>query len=125
VLGRAELEPAAADGLGLVWTYATLDDLERHGQRPHVLEALIDPVRCADEADVACLMKQTGQEEWAVSLRSKGGVDVSAIAVALGGGGHRSAAGFTGYGSIDKVIGSVRDLLDAGVASAAGVRGGE
>ena len=112
VLGRARLEPAVAGGLGLVWTYATLADLDRHGQRPHVLEALIDPVRCADEADVACLMKQVCDAEWAVSLRSKGGVDVSAVAVALGGGGHRSAAGFTGRGSVDEVIGSIRAQLD-------------
>ena len=53
VLGRAELEPAAAGGRGLVWTFATLDDLARHDQRPYVLEALIDSVRCTAEADVA------------------------------------------------------------------------
>ena len=39
VLGRAQLDPAAAGGHGMVWTYATLDDLERHGQRPYVLDA--------------------------------------------------------------------------------------
>jgi phosphoesterase RecJ-like protein len=113
VLSRAVLEPAAAGGLGLVWTYSTLEDLRRHDQRPHVLEALIDPVRCAEEADVACVIKQVRQTEWAVSLRSKGGVDVSAVAVALGGGGHRAAAGFTGYGSIDDVVGSIRHRLAA------------
>ena len=111
VLRRVELEQAAAGGRGLVWTYATLADLARHDQRPHVLEALIDPVRCAEEADVACLIKQVRQTEWAVSLRSKGAVDVSAVAVALGGGGHRAAAGFTGHGSVDDVIESVRQRL--------------
>ncbi|GAA2473329.1 DHH family phosphoesterase [Winogradskya humida] len=112
VLARAELEPGAAGGLGLVWTYATLDDLARHEQRPYVLDALIDPVRCVAEADVSVVVKQVAEGEWAVSLRSKGAVDVSAVAVALRGGGHRLAAGFTGYGTPSEVMATVRDQLN-------------
>ncbi|KAB1903254.1 bifunctional oligoribonuclease/PAP phosphatase NrnA [Micromonospora sp. AMSO1212t] len=111
VLGRATLEPAAAAGHGLVWTYATRDDLVRHDQPAYVLEALIDSVRCTEEADVSCVVKQAGEAEWAVSLRSKGAVDVSAVAVALGGGGHRFAAGFTGRGALDELVGRIRAEL--------------
>ncbi|MFV2100326.1 DHH family phosphoesterase [Micromonospora sp. LOL_024] len=111
VLGRARLEPEAAAGQGLVWTYATLEDLDRHDQRPYVLEALIDPVRCTAEADVSCVVKQTGPDVWAVSLRSKGATDVSRVAVALGGGGHRLAAGFTGRGTVDEVVEQIRAEL--------------
>lgn len=112
VLRRAELEPETAGGLGLVWTYATLEDLARHGQRPYVLEALIDSVRVVAEADVSCVVKQLAAGEWAVSLRSKGGVDVARVAVTLGGGGHRLAAGFTGYGSPAELVLAVRRELD-------------
>ncbi|MGW1451718.1 DHH family phosphoesterase [Micromonospora sp. NPDC002411] len=112
VLGRAQLEPTAAAGRGFVWTFATLDDLARHDQRPYVLEALIDSVRCTAEADVGCVLKQTTSGEWAVSMRSKGAVDVSRVAVALGGGGHTFAAGFTGRGTIEQVVESIRDQLD-------------
>lgn len=112
VLGRAQLDPAAAGGRGLVWTYATLADLQRHEQRPYVLDALIGPVRTVSEADVAVVVKQVAEQEWAVSMRSKGAVDVSAVAVTLGGGGHRLAAGFTGHGTPDDVVGAVRDLLE-------------
>ncbi|MFI5931210.1 bifunctional oligoribonuclease/PAP phosphatase NrnA [Actinoplanes sp. NPDC051494] len=111
VLARAELEPGAAGGLGMVWTYATLDDLARHGQRPYVLDALIDPVRCVAEVDVSVVVKQVADGEWAVSLRSKGAVDVSAVAVTLGGGGHRLAAGFTGHGTPSEVIKTLREQL--------------
>jgi phosphoesterase RecJ-like protein len=107
-MGRARLEP---DGVGFVWTYATLDDLHRFQQRPAVLEALIDAVRCVEEADVSCVVKQVAEREWTVSLRSKGAVDVSAIAVALGGGGHKFAAGFTGRGSVDDVVAAIRGRL--------------
>jgi phosphoesterase RecJ-like protein len=44
-------------------------------------------------------------------LRSKGATDVSAVAVALGGGGHRLAAGFTGYGEATDVLDMVREQL--------------
>jgi phosphoesterase RecJ-like protein len=118
VLGRARLEPAAAAGRGLVWTYATLADLARHDQPPYVLEALIDSVRCTAEADVSCVVKQVADAEWAVSMRSKGAVDVSRVAVALGGGGHRFAAGFTGRGSADEVVDLIRAELDGAMSAA-------
>jgi bifunctional oligoribonuclease and PAP phosphatase NrnA len=113
VLGRAALDPTAAGGRGMVWTYATLADLERHGQRPYVLDTLIDPVRSVAEADVAVIVKELAAGEWAVSLRSKGAVDVSRVATAFGGGGHRLAAGFTGHGTPGEVVVAVRKKLDA------------
>ncbi|WP_423791080.1 DHH family phosphoesterase [Micromonospora cathayae] len=112
VLARTCLEPTAAGGHGFVWTYATLDDLARHDQQPWVLEPLIDSVRCTAEADVSCVLKQIAGDAWAVSLRSKGAVDVSLVAVTLGGGGHRFAAGFTGQGTAAEVAGRIRNTLD-------------
>jgi phosphoesterase RecJ-like protein len=113
VLGRAELERGAAGGAGLVIAYATQADLDRHGLPAHVLESFMDVLRTTAEADVACLVKPTGPDQWGVSLRSRGGTDVSAVAIALGGGGHRLAAGFTGYGSVTDVLAAVRGQLSA------------
>ena len=90
---------------------ATLADLDRYEQHTQALESFMDVLRTAAEADVACLIKPAAEGEWSVSLRSKGGTDVADVAVALGGGGHRLAAGFTGYGSADDVIAAVRALL--------------
>jgi bifunctional oligoribonuclease and PAP phosphatase NrnA len=123
VLARARLEPDAAEGRGLVWTYATLDDLSRYGQQPWVLEPLIDSVRCTAEADVSCVVKQVAEREWSVSMRSKGGVDVSRAAVALGGGGHRLAAGFTGYGSVADIVRSIRAELRQAIIEPAALGG--
>ena len=111
VMARASLHPEAASGAGLVATYATLADLQRHNQPRQVLESFMDVLRTAQEADVACLVKPVADGRWAVSLRSRGATDVSAVAVALGGGGHRLAAGFTGYGSAEDVIAAVREQL--------------
>src|SRR4051812_27242393 len=57
VLSRAELDPKAAGGRGMVSAYATLADLERYGHPANVLESFMDVVRTAREADVACLVK--------------------------------------------------------------------
>jgi phosphoesterase RecJ-like protein len=50
---------------------------------------------------------------WVGSLRAVGRLDGSAAAVALGGGGHRLAAGFTAYGTAEDVWARVRTALDA------------
>ena len=46
-------------------------------------------------------------------MRSKGRVDVSAVAAPLGGGGHRFAAGFTHDGTVSQVLSEVRSALAA------------
>jgi phosphoesterase RecJ-like protein len=111
VLSGAVLDPDAAGGRGLLCAHATLADLERHGQPAHVLESFIDVVRTAAEADVTCLAKPVGPGEWTVSMRSKGHSDVAAVAVALGGGGHRLAAGFSWQGELAGLFRAVRDEL--------------
>jgi phosphoesterase RecJ-like protein len=113
VVGRSVLEPAVARGRGLVWTYATVEDLEAYQQPAHVLESFMDIIRTAAEADVACLVKPAGAGRWSVSLRSRGGTDVASVAVALGGGGHRLAAGFTATGEAADVVAAVRERLGA------------
>ncbi len=47
------------------------------------------------------------------SLRSRGLIDVGAVAVALGGGGHHNASGLTHPGPTEATIAAIRDLLPA------------
>jgi phosphoesterase RecJ-like protein len=79
----------------LVWTYVTQGDLVRAGVALGDLDDLIDVVRTAREADVACIIKQQVDGRFRVSLRSRGETDVGAVAASFGGGGHRLAAGYT------------------------------
>jgi phosphoesterase RecJ-like protein len=113
VLERSELDSTALGGRGLITSYATLADLDRFGQPTQALESFIDILRTAQEADVACLVKPVADGRWSVSLRSRGETDVSRVAVALGGGGHRLAAGFTGQGSVSDVLAAVRSAFDS------------
>ena len=96
VCSRAVIEPDAVGGLGLVWTTVTGEDLERFGLGLADVEGVIDSVRVAQEAEVAVVVKTDPSDGLLkVSTRSKGAVDVGAVCEALGGGGHRFAAGFT------------------------------
>jgi bifunctional oligoribonuclease and PAP phosphatase NrnA len=110
-LGRAQLEPDGADGHGLVWTTVTRGDRAPHALPFEVAESVIDVVRRADEADVAVVLKEDDAGNWQVSVRSKGRVDVGRACVALGGGGHPLAAGFTVGGPAAGVMSALRRQL--------------
>ena len=120
VLGRAQLEPDAVAGHGLVWTTVTRDDRAVHGLPYEAAESVIDVVRRTDEADVAVVLKEDDDGCWQVSARSKGQADVAAACVALGGGGHRLAAGFTGHGAAADVMTALRRQLAIVSAPAGG-----
>jgi phosphoesterase RecJ-like protein len=95
VLGRARLTEASdAAGHGLAWTWITTVDLARHGLRLEHVEGVVDVLWGVLEADLAAVVKGLPDGGWTVSLRSRGPIDVGAVAMALGGGGHREKAGF-------------------------------
>ena len=58
------------------------------------------------------LLKETGNDIVAVSMRAKGQCDVATVAKEFDGGGHRNAAGFRSFGkSIQQVQKEVQDAL--------------
>jgi len=111
VLARARLEPAEVGGLGLVWTETRSADLAARGLGLDQAESLVDLVRTAQEAEVAAVVKELPQGGWAVSVRSKGRVNVGAACTALGGGGHRYAAGFTSHAGLEETVALLRAAL--------------
>ncbi len=121
VLDGVVLDRAAAGGRGLVSAVITAESAA--GMRQEELDSVIDIVRTAAEAQVAAVLKQTGPDQWQVSLRSKPGtdtagsavpgVDVAAVAASLGGGGHVRAAGFGYDGSADEAIAELISVLAA------------
>ncbi|WP_232797234.1 DHH family phosphoesterase [Blastococcus atacamensis] len=112
VTGRATLEPEV--GAGLVWTWSSTAEAGEHGLAGEQLEALVDVIRSAEEADVACVLKGQADGSWTVSLRSRGGTDVARVAMALGGGGHRAAAGYTSSLDREGTVAALRDQLVLG-----------
>jgi phosphoesterase RecJ-like protein len=111
ITGRAVLEPEV--GLGLVWTWSSTAEAAEFGLPGEQLEALVDVVRSTQEADVACVLKGQDDGSWSVSLRSRGSTDLARVAMALGGGGHTLAAGYSSYVDREATIARLRTELDA------------
>jgi phosphoesterase RecJ-like protein len=111
VTGRAVLEPEV--GGGLVWTWSSAAEAAEHGLPAEQLEALVDVVRATQEADVACVLKGQDDGSWTVSMRSRGGTDLAAVATALGGGGHMLAAGYSSHLDREKTVEALRQELAA------------
>jgi phosphoesterase RecJ-like protein len=107
VLGRAQLDAEKH----LVWSVLTREDLATESLKYEDADGLIDLIRIAEESDVACLLREIGDDKYKGSLRSRGRVDVSAIAGMFGGGGHHNAAGFIAEGSAGVVIGKITAAL--------------
>jgi bifunctional oligoribonuclease and PAP phosphatase NrnA len=110
-LGRATLEPEAANGLGLVWTTVTRADREPAKLPLDAAESVIDEIRRTDQAEVAAVLKEDDQGMWQVSVRSKEVVDVGKACTELGGGGHVRAAGFSHTGPAGEVIRALKRAL--------------
>lgn len=104
-LARAEV----IDDVALVHTHLTHDDLAAAPDGSS--EGLIDLLRTTEGAEVALVLRPARDGGWRGSLRSRGSADVGRVAAALGGGGHRLAAGFDGEGEADEVVARVVALL--------------
>jgi phosphoesterase RecJ-like protein len=104
-VSRAKLLPQAANGAGLV--YASVTREQRNGLPELAAERVIEALRRTSEAEVAAVFKQADDGHWNGSLRSKSSIDVGAVAMALGGGGHKYAAGFSSTLDLEATI----DLL--------------
>jgi phosphoesterase RecJ-like protein len=97
------------------------EDMKREsGSNGEDLEGLASYGRLVAGVEVALLLREEDGRIRA-SLRSKGAIDVNAIAVRLGGGGHRAAAGVVLEGTLDsarrELLGAVEAELSAGDAA--------
>lgn len=79
-------------------------------------EGLINLPLTVKEIQSVVFFKQTEGEEYRVSMRSKGEIDIGAVAKEFGGGGHKNAAGCTVTGSIDTLqklfLGKIEQAID-------------
>lgn len=110
-LSRAAIDPDAAGGLGMVWTWTSRDEMDCYGLTMPEIEGFIDVLRTADSAEVAVVCKGDADGTVKVSTRSKGRIDVSDVCAQLGGGGHRFAAGFTSAVGVGDTMAALNRLL--------------
>lgn len=113
---------------GVIYACVTRADLEAaygagvsdHDASDGGLSGLLVQV---NEAMVSAVFRETADGQIELSLRSKQGYDVSAVAVGVGGGGHRQAAGATIPGTLDeaitRILPQLKDAVRAGTLTIA------
>jgi len=82
-------------GGALAWIEVHRAALDRAGLGLDDIEGFIDYPRTVRGVELAVAFKENGPATTRVSFRSRGRVDVAALAARFGGGGHRNAAGCT------------------------------
>jgi phosphoesterase RecJ-like protein len=65
-------------------------------------EGLINFPLSAQGVLASVFFKENGTDDWRVSLRSKGAIDVNAVAKEFGGGGHKNASGCSVRGTFEQ-----------------------
>jgi phosphoesterase RecJ-like protein len=118
LLGRGLANVKRFDDGRLTFAHLSRDDFRLAGAEESHSEGVIDHLRAVAGTKVAALAKDLladgGSGRKKVSLRSADGdVDVSAIARAAGGGGHRQAAGFTTDLSDEQLVAFLREQVAA------------
>jgi len=98
---------------GVAWTVLDHALLHRLGAADEDTGGIVNALLSLEGVRMAVLLKELPDGQVKVSLRSKGSVDVTRLAVAHGGGGHRNAAGILLSGPIDA---AARMLLAEGQA---------
>jgi len=89
------------------------EDLREFAAGKDALEGFINYPRSIVGVEVAVSLREEEGNVFRVSFRSKGRVDVSAVAGRFGGGGHRNAAGCTVQGRLAEVKKRVLEALAA------------
>jgi phosphoesterase RecJ-like protein len=102
-LMRQVLGTVKRDGSGRVaWMRQTLDMKESAGAVDGDNNGFVNLPLAAKEVQAVIYMREVGKNDYRVSLRSKGDINVAKVAEKFGGGGHRNAAGLRIEGDWDE-----------------------
>lgn len=116
LLGRA-LNNLHREGR-LAWLWVTHDDIVRTCAAEEDCEGIVNYALSIADVEAAVFLRELPEQRIRMSLRSKGKVNVAAIAEQFGGGGHENAAGCTVDGPLNRALDEILAELRAKVAGA-------
>ncbi len=91
--------------------YLTREMFAQVGVGAEYADSFVNYPRSVNGVEVALFFRQLDGDSYRISMRSKGQVDVGALARELGGGGHHNAAGAEISGDIDAIVARVFERL--------------
>ena len=107
-IGRLKLFRAVLNGMQLdaaeriATLYVTKQMAADCGATYDDTEGLVNFPLSAKEVLAVVFFKENGKDDWRVSLRSKGDLDINVIAREFGGGGHKNASGCGVRGTLEQ-----------------------
>ena len=116
VLSKMELD--ASGRIASVWVDQNL--AHECGGTYEDTEGLINLPLTVKEIVAVVFFKENGPNDWRVSMRSKGDVDVNAVAKQFGGGGHKNASGCSAEGTLDDLKVMFQKKLTEAIAKSVG-----
>jgi phosphoesterase RecJ-like protein len=126
-LGRLKLFGAVLNGMELdpsarVATLVVTHQLARDsGGTYEDTDGLINLPLTVKEILTVAFFKEQGPGDWRVSMRSKGDIDINAIAKEFGGGGHKNASGCSVRGELPALKSMFQQKLLEAIEKAAGL----
>jgi len=109
----------------IAWLGITHEDMMRSCATEEDCEGIVNYALSIAEVEAACFLRELEEPRVRVSLRSKGSVNVAAIAKRLGGGGHENAAGCTVDGPLarakEQIVAELKAALERGQERRSGV----
>ena len=115
VLGRALMESILLMNGKVIVGRIRQKDMEFYGVDSKDLDGIVDQLRVTDGVECAIFIYESGVQQYKVSLRANGDLNVAKVASYFGGGGHVKAAGCTMSGSIHDVINNLSLRIEAGL----------
>jgi phosphoesterase RecJ-like protein len=95
----------------MAYTYLTMKDMVQYGMTDDDVEGISNFLNKLEGGKISLFIKETADGRIKGSFRTTNDdVDVSALALKMGGGGHKKAAGFTTDGTIKNVVDRIIDL---------------
>lgn len=104
ILGKALLDSSLLLDGKCIASYITKEIMEEYHVKPSDMEGIVSQLRNTQGVEVAIFLYETAPNEYKISLRASGDVDVSKVAQCFGGGGHVKAAGANGKGNPQDMI---------------------
>jgi len=97
---------------GVAWAWITEEQMERAGAVVEDCEGIVNSLSGIADVDVAIFLRELPPgDQFRLSLRSRGKIDVAEVASRFGGGGHRNASGCTLEGPLESAVGRVLEEL--------------
>lgn len=96
---------------GIASAVVTMPDVQAVALDEMTDAGLVSTLVAGDEVKIAVVFKVLDEQKVELSLRAKVGYDIASVAFALGGGGHKPAAGATVNGSLAEVKARIMPML--------------